>query len=167
MMLRFILLGASDCPNRSAITHSQLKTWETQGIITYAGESSDVREFIESCSCVVLPSYREGVPMSLLEAMSMGKPIITTNVSGCKECIKPPFIKKDNVLIGQNGILIPPKDSKSLVNAMEILQNLSRAQLAQMGNMGRQYVIDRFSKTRIINHYKEIVSHLTKPKNLI
>ena len=154
MMLRFILLGASDCPNRSAITHSQLKTWETQGIITYAGESSDVREFIESCSCVVLPSYyKEGVPRVLLEAMSMGKPIITTNVSGCKECIKPPFIKKDNVLIGQNGILIPPKDSKSLVNAMEILQNLSKAQLAQMGNMGRQYVIDRFNITRVITSY--------------
>lgn len=94
-MLRFLLLGASDCANPSAITKEQLKTWESQALITYLGESSEVRDHIGSCSCVVLPSYyKEGVPRVLLEAMSMGKPIITTNVSGCKECIKPPFIKK-------------------------------------------------------------------------
>ena len=64
--------------------------------------------------CVVLPSYKEGVPRVLLEAMSMGKPIITTDTNGCKECILPPLRPYENLLLGQNGILIPKKDSKAL-----------------------------------------------------
>lgn len=158
-MLRFILLGASDCANPSAIIHEQLRDWEAQNLITYAGESSDVRAFLQSCSCVVLPSsYKEGVPRVLLEAMSMGKPIITTDVSGCKECIKPPLTQKGEILIGQNGILIPPKNPTALAHAMQTLVNLSHTQLAKMGEIGRRYAIERFSMVRVIASYHTAIA---------
>lgn len=163
-MLRFILLGASDCANRSAISSEQIKTWEKQELITYAGESKDVRKFIDSCSCVVLPSYyKEGVPRVLLEAMSMSKPIITTDVSGCRECVQAPFTKQGEILIGRNGILIPPKNPNALAYAMQILQEYSTKQLIEMGKAGRQYVINRFNMTRVIDSYHNVLSHI--PKN--
>ena len=74
---RFQLLGASDCENPSAISKMQILEWQKQGIIEYLGSTSDVRPFLESSSCVVLPSYREGVSVSLLEAMSFGKTLET------------------------------------------------------------------------------------------
>ena len=158
-MLRFILLGASDCANPSAITRDQLRGWEAQGLITYAGESSDVRPFLQSCSCVVLPSYyKEGVPRVLLEAMSMGKPIITTDVSGCRECVQPPFTQEGKILIGQNGILIPPRDSHALMRAMEVLRSFSRARIAQMGEVGRRYAIERFSMARVVASYHTAIA---------
>ncbi|WP_394958752.1 glycosyltransferase [uncultured Helicobacter sp.] len=158
-MPTFILLGKSDCANRAAISHTQIEQWQAQNLITYAGESSDVRGFIQSCSCVVLPSYyKEGVPRVLLEAMSMGKPIITTNVSGCKECVKPPFTKNGEILIGQNGILIPPRDSHALMRAMEVLRSFPRARIIQMGEAGRRYAIERFSMERVITSYHTAIT---------
>lgn len=159
---RFVLLGKSDCANRSAIARAQIQQWEAQNLIAYAGESSDVRPFIESCSCVVLPSfYKEGVPRVLLEAMSMGKPIITTDISGCKECIKPPFITRGEILIGQNGILIPPRDPLALTHAMQTILSLPQDTLRQMGVAGRAYVLERFSITRIISHYQKTAHTLS------
>lgn len=166
-MLRFLLLGASDCANPSAITKEQLKTWESQALITYLGESSEVRDHIGSCSCVVLPSYyKEGVPRVLLEAMSMGKPIITTNVSGCKECIKPPFASEGELLIGENGILIPPKDPTALAHALQALAALPRTQLLKMGEAGRQYAKERFDITRVIASYHNAIASYHRAPDL-
>ena len=139
----------------------QILEWQKQGIREYLGSTSDVRPFLESSSCVVLPSfYKEGVPRVLLEAMSMGKPIITTNIAGCKECVAPPFTPYENLLIGQNGILIPPKDINALALAISLLisnklplaqspltkpQNLPT--LAQMRTNARVFV-----KGRLIYH---------------
>ncbi|WP_110554801.1 glycosyltransferase, partial [Helicobacter cinaedi] len=169
---RFQLLGASDCENPSAISKMQILEWQKQGIIEYLGSTSDVRPFLESSSCVVLPSfYKEGVPRVLLEAMSMGKSIITTNIAGCKECVAPPFTPYENLLIGQNGILIPPKDINALALAISLLisnklplaqspltkpQNLPT--LAQMRTNARVFVKGRFDISRIVECYKRAVS---------
>ena len=164
--LKFCLLGQCDCPNPSAISRDEIALWEKQGIITYLGETDDVRPFIESASCVVLPSfYKEGIPRVLLEAMSMGKPIITTNTSGCKECIVPPLKAYKNLLIGQNGILIPPKDAESLSLALSLL---TPRKLMQMGAKAREFVVNRFCITRVINYYTSHIysllqSHKTNP----
>ena len=161
--VNFLLLGASDCANRSAISRTQIDKWQAKGLITYLGESSDVREFIESCTCVVLPSYyKEGVPRVLLESMSMSKPIITTNVAGCKECIKPPLKQKGALLIGQNGILIPPKSPKALADAIQEILSLSEKNRKIMGFASREYAIERFCITRIIKHYKHTIETLLK-----
>ncbi|WP_317373039.1 glycosyltransferase [Helicobacter canis] len=160
---RFQLLGASDCENPSAIARAQILEWQKQGIIEYLGETKDVRPFLESSSCVVLPSfYKEGVPRVLLEAMSMGKPIITTNIAGCRECVAPPFTPYENLLIGQNGILIPPKDINALALAISLLTSntfspLSPATLTQMGAKARAFVKGRFDIARIMECYKRAV----------
>lgn len=106
--IKFNLLGYYyDNPN--AISKAQIKQWTKEGIINYLGETDDVCPFIKNCSVYVLPSYREGTPRSVLEAMAMGRPIITTNVPGCKE----------TVINGENGFLVPVKDVKALADAME------------------------------------------------
>jgi glycosyltransferase involved in cell wall biosynthesis len=92
-----------------AITQNELDAWITQGVINYLGKMEDVRPAIAESSVMVLPSYREGTPRSVLEAMSMGKPIITCDVPGCRE----------TVIDGINGYLVPHKSPKSLVLAME------------------------------------------------
>ena len=163
---RFKLLGASDCNNPSAIPKKQILAWEKQGIIEYLGETKDVRPFVESSSCVVLPSsYKEGVPRVLLEAMSMGKAIIATNIAGCKECVAPPFTPYENLLIGQNGILIPPKDTHALSLAMTLLAsntlpNTAPNTLTQMGANARAFVKARFCISRVIAHYTRAVTSI-------
>ncbi|MGI0406923.1 glycosyltransferase [Helicobacter himalayensis] len=154
----FWLLGECDCENPSAIKEEQIALWEREGIVKYLGFSSDVREIIAQSSCVVLPSfYKEGVPRILLEAMSMGKPIITTNVSGCKECAKPPFENLKNFTLSANAILIPTKDSHALYQACAYLaQNPLKA--LHLGQNAREYVIARFEISHIIKHYKNALS---------
>ena len=105
---RFQLLGPLDI-NPAAITQEQLERWTKEGIIEYLGKTNDVRPYIADASVFVLPSYREGTPRSVLEAMSMGRPIITTDAPGCRE----------TVIDGRNGFLVPVKDVDTLKSAME------------------------------------------------
>ncbi len=105
---KFQLLGPLDI-NPAAITQTQLNQWTKEGIIEYLGKTNDVRPFIAESSVYVLPSYREGTPRSVLEAMSMGRPVITTDAPGCRE----------TVVNGRNGFLVPVKDISALKLAME------------------------------------------------
>jgi glycosyltransferase involved in cell wall biosynthesis len=82
---RFRLLGFLDSDNRSAFSRPQLESWVEEGLIDYLGASDDVRPAIAEADCVVLPSYREGLPRTLLEAAAMGKPLIATDVPGCRQ----------------------------------------------------------------------------------
>lgn len=154
---KFLLLGACNSNNPNAITKAQIDTWQQQGYITYLGVSQDVRPFLESSSCVVLPSsYKEGVPRVLLEAMSMGKPIITTNIAGCRECIPSPHTailhKGQNLLLGANGILIPPHNVNALVAAMDYL--LTHTHIANIfGIQGRKQACKLFAMPRIVEIY--------------
>lgn len=91
-----------------SLTMQDLQPYIDAGIIDYYGETSDVRDYIEQCSVFVLPSYREGTPRTVLEAMSMRRAIITTNVPGCKE----------TVINGVNGFLIPSKNADALAERM-------------------------------------------------
>lgn len=104
---RFQLLGPYD-PNPSAVSYEDLKPYLDRDIIEYLGEKQDVRPFIRDCSIYVLPSYREGTPRSVLEAMAMGRPIITTDAPGCKETVSHMV----------NGLLVTVKDVQSLADAM-------------------------------------------------
>ncbi len=100
----FELLGWVD-ENPNSLSRDDIRNWEDEGVITYHGAVNDVRPFIANSSVFVLPTYyREGTPRTILEAMSMQKPIITTNTPGCKE----------TVVNGMNGFLVAPKDEKEL-----------------------------------------------------
>jgi len=104
----FKLLGPFDA-NPAAVSRRVVEQWEAEGAIEYLGETRDVRPYIAGSSVFVLPSYREGTPRSVLEAMSMGRPVITTDAPGCRETVQD----------GVNGFLVPVKDSLSLEKAME------------------------------------------------
>lgn len=104
---RFILVGGLD-PNPAAISNEEIEAWVAAGAIEYWGELSDVRPALASCSVYVLPSYREGTPRTVLEAMAVGRAIITTDAPGCRETVEQ----------GGNGFLVPVRNADSLAEAM-------------------------------------------------
>ena len=121
--VRCLLVGPFDS-NPSALKPKELKPYLESGVIEYFGEQSDVRPFISQCSTYVLPSYHEGTPKTVLEAMAMGRPIITSDAPGCRE----------TVIEGLNGYLVKVKDIKGLTNKMEYL--LSNSDICK--NMGQE-----------------------------
>jgi glycosyltransferase involved in cell wall biosynthesis len=124
-------------------------TWINNETIDYKGFVNDVRPMIDASSCIVLPSYREGMPRIILEAMSMSKPIITTDTAGCRE----------TVLEGKNGYLAKIKDEASLIHAMEKFINLPEIDKLNMGKEGRILAETVFSDVTIANHIYEILFH--------
>ena len=158
MNLRFYLLGKIDSKNPSTISKQQIQQWHNEGIITYLGETSDVREFIKYASCVVLPSYyKEGIPRVLLESLALNTPIITTINNGCRELIKIDNINNNDINIGNNGILIKPKDEKMLYKAMIKFASLDRNKLALNALIeSKKYdikIINEIYKNRILDKY--------------
>ena len=135
----FHIVGPYD-NNPSAIKRNDILKWQDEGLIEYMGSTEDVRPYIAECSVYVLPSYREGTPRSVLEAMSMGRPIITTDAPGCRE----------TVIDGINGFLVPVRDSERLSNAMEkFLQNPSL--ITEMGAKSREIAEARYDVNKV-NH---------------
>ncbi len=133
----FRLLGSFDS-NPSAIQKAQVEEWQKNGI-EYCGETADVRPFIADSSVYVLPSfYREGVPRSILEAMAMGRPIITTDSPGCRE----------TVVEGQNGFLVPPQNAEALTQAME--RFITQPELIDsMGKASRAMAEDKYDVHKV------------------
>jgi N,N'-diacetylbacillosaminyl-diphospho-undecaprenol alpha-1,3-N-acetylgalactosaminyltransferase len=108
----FLLVGPTDPNNSSAIPRQHLREWDSQGTISYLGRRSDIRELLALSDLVVLPSYYgEGIPRILLEAASMGKPIVTTDAPGCRDVVEE----------NQTGLLVKPKNVGQLIEAMQAL----------------------------------------------
>ncbi len=96
-------------PNPSSLSHEEIAALNQKNIVQYLGKVNDVRPALKSCTVFVLPSYREGTPRAVLEALAMGRSIVTTDVPGCRE----------TVIDGRNGYLVPPKNAEALAEAME------------------------------------------------
>lgn len=136
----FHLVGYID-ENPAAITQSQLDEWVESGVINYWGKLNDVRTAIAASSVYVLPSYREGTSRSVLEAMAMGRPIITTDAPGCRE----------TVVDSRNGFLVPIKTVDELADAME--QFIKHPKLIEnMGKASRKLTEERFDVNKV-NEY--------------
>jgi glycosyltransferase involved in cell wall biosynthesis len=130
--VRVQLLGALD-PNPSAISPRQLEEWRREGVIEYLGTTLDVRPILAGAHIYVLPSYGEGMPRSVLEAMAMGRPVLTTDVPGCRETVE----------VGRNGLLVPPRDAGALADGM--LRMLAEpGRLGPMGRRSRAIAEERF-----------------------
>ena len=130
-----------------SFTEAHVEEWQRKGII-YKGEAKDVRPFLAACDCVVHPSYREGLSNILLEAASMEKPIVTTDVTGCR----------DVVVDGFNGILCKPEDSGSLEEALRKMLALTEQERVEMGRHGRIKVKMEFEKSIVIEKYTEQIN---------
>jgi len=144
---KFKLVGGFD-QNPSSISFNELKLWKKDRIIEYLGKLKTVQSALRSCKYFVLPSYREGTPRSTLEALAMGRPIITTNVPGCRE----------TVIHNKNGLLVPPKNITALARAMISLMEEDDKVLRSMGRESyflakKKYEISKVNKS-ILNIMK-------------
>ncbi len=135
----FYLLGARDDRNPSVVPASDLEAWQSAGFVRWLGEVVDVREAIADADVVVLPSYREGTPRSLLEAAAMAKPLIATDVVGCREAVDD----------GVTGLLVPVRNASALADAMEALL-LDPAARRRMGLAGREKMVRQFEEEQVI-----------------
>lgn len=134
----FKLVGPLD-PSPDGISIDEVKSWGDDGVIDYIGETNDVLSCIQKCDVFVLPSYHEGMPRTVLEAMAIGRPILTTNVAGCRDTVEE-YV---------NGILVEKKDIDGLVCAMEwYIENSN--QIPEMGRNSR-LICERLFDVHVVN----------------
>lgn len=145
---RFQILGAMDPEHKRGIKVDIINQWIESGIIEYLGTTDDVRKYISGADCVVLPSYREGTPRTLLEAASSSKPIIATDVPGCNHVVIHDF----------NGLLCKLKDSSDLAEKMKQMAHMNNQNLEQFGKNGRQKVEKEYDESLVINKYIETLA---------
>jgi glycosyltransferase involved in cell wall biosynthesis len=145
---RLALLGFLDVENVSAISRAQMDAWVAEGVIEYWGETHDVRPMIARADCVVLPSYREGMPRTLLEAAAMARPLVASDVPGCREVVEH----------GVNGMLCQVKSASALAQAMANIAELSPADREVLGAAGRRKVEQTFSLNKVIECYQHAIA---------
>jgi len=148
------LLGFAGVENRTAITPSELEGWVREGIVSYLGNTHDVRPWLAQAHAVVLPSYREGLPRSLLEAASTGRPLLASDVPGCRDVVES----------GINGLLFPVRSPEGLANAIRQWVALGEQERAAMGKAARRTAEARFSEKRVIDAYlRELAVAMERP----
>lgn len=147
---RFQLLGAKDPEHKRGIQLPVIENWIKSNTIEYLGTTDDVRKFIHEADCIVLPSYREGTPRTLLEAASSSKPIVATDVPGCHHVVE------DNY----NGLLCKLKNSEDLALKMEQMLSLDDATLKKFGENGRKKIEFEFDEKLVITKYLNEISSL-------
>jgi len=147
----FWIVGELDAKNPSMVRKEELLGWIENEDIIYHGFKKDIQPIVAKSDCIVLPSYREGMPRIVLEGMSMGKPIITTDTAGCRETIV------DKV----SGFLVNVKDSSDLARGMLDFLSLSHDQAHTMGEEGRSRAIKYFNSGKIADDIFEIVNELS------
>ncbi|MFC5271163.1 glycosyltransferase family 4 protein [Adhaeribacter terreus] len=152
--IRIQLLGSFDEAGNIGIKREAFLDWIKNGEIEYLGTSDDVASVIAEADCVVLPSYREGTPKTLLEAAAMGKPIVTTNVPGCKE----------TVIDNQNGYLCEVRSGEDLAAKMEKVLLLPEEKLQQMGKASRTLALDKFDEKHVIGQYFKAIQQIANAK---
>lgn len=140
---RFQLLGSKDPHHKRGIPLNVIDSWTNSGLVEYLGTTKDVRPYITQADCIVLPSYREGTPRTLLEAASIAKPIITTDVPGCHHVVSHNY----------NGLLCKIKDAQDLAQKMETLIGFTDEALKSMGLNGRKKIESEFDETIVIKKY--------------
>ena len=141
---RLVMVGGAGVDNPSAVPFSEIERWVDDGMIEYAGAMEDVRPAIAAADCVVLPSYREGLPRSLLEGSAMGRPLIATDVPGCRDVVED----------GVNGFLCAPRSAESLAEAIRRMADLSPKQRAAMGRQSRRKVESAYSVSQVVAAYR-------------
>lgn len=147
---QFSLLGFIDTTNPTAISADQLRTWEQEGVVRYLGSTDDVRPFLANAHCVVLPSYREGVPRTLLEAASMARPLIATDAVGCRDAVDD----------GINGFLVRPRSADDLAEKCAHFVQLSAAARAELGRNSRIKMEREFDEHLVIDKYRSLLAGL-------
>ncbi|MCK7558105.1 glycosyltransferase family 4 protein [Chitinophaga sedimenti] len=145
--VQFALLGAANIDNPTAIPFAQIEEWEKEGVIKYLGSVDDVRKILQEYSCVVLPSYREGMSMVLMESASMALPLIVSDIPGCRELVDDKH----------SGLLCQARNSEDLAVKMMWMIGLSDKERKQMGENGRQKMLAQYSERVVFERYFELL----------
>lgn len=148
---RFQLLGAIDEKHKQGIPAEELKNWVNAGTLEYLGTTDDVRTYIQQAHCVVLPSYREGTPRTLLEAAAMARPLIATNVPGCRQVVEHE----------KNGLLCEAKNPQDLAAKMYAMATLPQHTLEQLGAHARKKAEKEFDESLVISKYLQTLNALS------
>ncbi|UII27302.1 glycosyltransferase family 4 protein [Fulvivirga maritima] len=149
---RFQILGAKDPEHRRGIKTEIIDEWISSNTIEYLGTTNDVRFFIKNADCIVLPSYREGTPRTLLEAASSAKPIIATDVPGCNNVVENNY----------NGFLCELKSAEDLAQKMRNMSILSDGEIEAFGLNGRKKVENEFSEQIVIERYLKSIAEFNR-----
>ena len=151
--IRFLLAGSPDLGNPAAIPQATLDGWQTDGLIELLGQVSDMAALFATADMVVLPSYREGLPKSLIEAAACALPLVTTDVPGCREVVTHEV----------NGLLVPVRDAKALADAIERL-HLDPAWARELGLAARARALREFDEKIVINKTLAVYQELLGPQ---
>lgn len=153
---RFQLLGPIDDRNRSAVDRQTIESWQESGAVEYLGTTTDVRPHIAAAHCIVLPSYREGAPRTLIEAAAMARPVIATNVAGCRSVV-------DHEI---NGFLCEARSAESLSRAMLSFLDLPHDLRTKMGEAGRAKIQREFDEALVMATYRNAIATASRRRRL-
>lgn len=147
---RFVLVGRCDHDNPANIGLRQLQRWQEEGVVEWWGHRDDMPTVFNKSAVVVLPSYREGLPVSLLEAAACGRPLVATDVPGCREVVRHRV----------NGLLVPPRNASALAEAITMLLG-DKELMVELGKRGREIAVKEFSRAAVTAHtlalYRELL----------
>lgn len=149
LVIHFLLAGAPDPGNPAAIPQATLDGWQAEGLIELLGQVSDMAALFATADMVVLPSYREGLPKSLIEAAACALPLVTTDAPGCREVVTHEV----------DGLLVPVKDADALASAMERLHQ-NPAWARQLGLAARQRAMAEFDERMVIEQTLAVYGEL-------
>ena len=149
--VEFTLVGRFDESHSRSIAKSNLNDWIERGYLEYYNHSNEIKELITSHEVVVLPSYREGTPRTLLEAASMGRPLLAADVPGCREVVKN----------GLNGFLFEVKNARSLESKIRLYLSLSKEERLELSKSSRKLVEEKFNEKLVIDAYHEVIRRIT------
>jgi glycosyltransferase involved in cell wall biosynthesis len=147
----FLLVGDIDSKNPSALKEEELEKIRDEGIVQILGYQKNIAKIYSGSHIVCLPSYREGLPKSLMEAAAASRAVVTTDVPGCKDAIIP----------NKSGLLVPVKDSKKLANTLQLLIENNKLRIS-MGKVGRQLAEEEFVIEKIVKKHMDIYKLLSQ-----
>ncbi len=148
--IRFLLTGALDETHSRSISKQELDGWLSEKLIDYEPHTENIGKLLVACEVVVLPSYGEGTPRTLLEGAAVGRALIASNVPGCKEV----------VLDGINGFLFESQNAASLAKKIKLYLALSRGERQRLGINARKHVVDFFDEKKVIRQYQSIIAQI-------
>jgi glycosyltransferase involved in cell wall biosynthesis len=152
--IRFILAGAPDAGNPASIDEASLQGWIKEGLVEWRGHVSDMPGLYADCDVAVLPSYREGLPKSMIEAAACGLPLVITDAPGCREVVS---------VNGEDGLVVPVRDGLALADAIRLLDD-DRALALRLGIAARQKVLAEFDERIVITRTLDVYRELLEPK---
>lgn len=150
---RFRLVGDTAPANRTSIPASTIADWRSEGAVEMPGPVDDVRPEIAAAHCVVLPSYREGAPRTLIEGAAMARPLIATDVPGCRAVVDG----------GRTGLLCKPRDPVSLADACIAILAMEPGARAEMGALGRAKMVEEYDEKRVVAAYMAAIDKARGP----